>query len=99
MTKGATVTVTKIRIGGKMFILDPGEDVEALEQSIAAAAAAGSGFVRFATAGHVVVSALVTPHLPVRISRIDNSTAQQSGPADPFMPDDAHLGSAAHFDE
>lgn len=92
------MTVTKIRIGGKMFILDADEDVPALETAIAAAAAAGSGFVRFSTAGHVVVSALVTPYLPVRISTVDTPAAQ-ADPGDPFMPDDTHLGSAAHFDE
>jgi len=88
-------TVTKIRIGGKMFILDPDEDVDALERSIASTAANGSGFVRFATAGHVKVSALVTPHLPVRISVIEHSGDEPFEPADDV---DSPLDADAHFD-
>lgn len=91
--------VTKIRIGGKMFILDPDQDVDALERSIAAAAASGSGFVRFATAGHVIVSALVTPYLPVRISEIDHPEDHQFDAAEKFLPaQDSPLGADTHFD-
>lgn len=63
--------VTKIRIGGRMFILDPEQDLDGLRREIIAAVASGADFVQFTTAGNVRVSALVTPHLPVRISEID----------------------------
>jgi len=68
--------VTKIRIGGRMFILDPEQDLEALRRDIVAAAASGADFVQFSTAGNVRVSALVTPYLPVRISEIESPVEQ-----------------------
>jgi len=67
--------VTKIRIGGRMFILDPQQDLDQLRAEITAAATSGANFVYFTTAGGVAVSALVTPYLPVRISVIDSETA------------------------
>ena len=65
--------VAKIRIGGRMFILDPGQDLDELRRDIVAAAASGADFVYFATAGNVRVSALVTPYLPVRISEVESA--------------------------
>jgi len=65
--------VAKIRIGGRMFILSPEQDLDVLRRDIVAAATSGAGFVHFTSATNVAVSALVTPHLPVRISEIETT--------------------------
>jgi len=91
--------VAKIRIGGRMFILDPEQDVEQLRSDIVAAAASGAGFVSFETAAHVSVSALVTPHLPVRISQFETGV-EQSAPSGQAAPgtDDLPFAAGSHFD-
>ena len=72
--------VAKIRIGGRMFVLDPETDVDTLRREIVDAAASGADFVHFETAGGISVSALVTPHLPVRISEYDTAAEQSTAP-------------------
>ena len=91
--------VAKIRIGGRMFILDPDQDLDVLRRDIVAAAASGAGFVFFETAGHISVSALVTPHLPVRISEFE-SVADNSAESDRAAPiaDEPPFDDGAHFD-
>lgn len=91
--------VAKIRIGGRMFILDQGQDLDALRRDIVAAAASGADFVHFETAGHISVSALVTPYLPVRISEFE-SNAEQSAPSDSaaVLAEDPPFADGAHFD-
>ena len=90
--------VAKIRIGGRMFIIDPAEDLDALRDDIVAAAASGAGFVHFHTAGHIAVSALVTPHLPVRISEFESAT--DSAPSDQAAPiaEEPPFAVGSHFD-
>jgi hypothetical protein len=91
--------VVKIRIGGRMFILDPEQNLDVLRDDIVAAASSGAGFVSFETAGHITVSALVTPYLPVRISEIE-TTAEQAAASDQAGPiaEDPPFAVGAHFD-
>jgi len=91
--------VAKIRIGGRMFILDPSQDLDALRRDIVAAASSGADFVYFDTAGHVSVSALVTPHLPVRISEIDTTAEQAADGENVAQPvDEPPFSAGVHFD-
>jgi hypothetical protein len=91
--------VAKIRIGGRMFILDPEQDLDGLRRDIVAAASSGADFVHFVTAGNVAVSALVTPYLPVRISEIETTPEQAAatGPTAQIV-DDPPFSVGAHFD-
>jgi len=91
--------VAKIRIGGRMFILDPAQDIEQLRQEIVVAATSGAGFVHFRSAAGVAVSALVTPHLPVRISEVE----RESEPTTPIATtapgtEDPPFAVGTHFD-
>ena len=91
--------VAKIRIGGRMFILDPEQDLDRLRSDIVAAATSGADFVHFATAGNVKVSALVTPHLPVRISEIETTPEQVAATGQiAQIPDDQPFSIGTHFD-
>jgi hypothetical protein len=91
--------VTKIRIGGRMFILDPEQDLDELRSDIVAAATSGADFVQFSTAGNVRVSALVTPHLPVRISEIETPVEHVAGSENVAqIVDEPPFAGGVHFD-
>lgn len=91
--------IARIRIGGKMFVLKDGQDPERLKRDIVAAARSGADFVEFETAEGVAVSALITPHVVVRlwaIEQSDDASAQSSHPfvSEHTVPD----ANGTHFD-
>lgn len=65
--------ITKVRVDGQTFFLDPAEDLIHLKSSIVDAVREGSDFVDFRTVGHGLVSILVTPRLPVRFEMVERS--------------------------
>lgn len=68
--------VHTVRVDGQLFILEPGQDVGALEADIVSAARDEAGFVRFQTVGRSTVSVLITPLVGVRISAVERDEAQ-----------------------
>jgi hypothetical protein len=93
------VKIVRIRIGGKMFVLRDGQDPEKLKSEVVAAARSGADFVDFETAEGVAVSALITPHVVVRLWSIEQTADAHAQAQHPFVtehtvPDDAEN----HFD-
>jgi len=93
------VKTVRIRIGGKMFVLGEDQDLETLKRDIVAAARSGADFVAFETTGGVGVSALITPHVVVRMWEMDQPADAATQGGQPFvtehtMPDTAE----GHFD-
>lgn len=58
--------VSKVRVDGQMFILQPEADVDALQTQIVDAVRGGGGFVTFDTVGRLAISVLISPGIPVR---------------------------------
>jgi hypothetical protein len=65
--------ISKLRVDGQMFILEPGQDVAGLEEEILEAVRGGAGFVRFGTVGRGLVSVLVTPKIGVRFESLERT--------------------------
>lgn len=65
--------ITKIRIDGQIFYLDPGEDVQALQDRIQDAARTMPTFVEFRSVGHGKVSVLVSAVIPVRFEQVERT--------------------------
>jgi hypothetical protein len=65
--------ISKLRVDGQMFILEPGQDVAGLEQEILEAVRSGAGFVRFETVGRGLVSVLITPKIGVRFESLERT--------------------------
>ena len=68
--------VNKVRVDGQMFILDPSQDVQVLQDRIIEAVQQGAGFVRFETIGRATITVLVTPAVAVRFEVIDRTEEQ-----------------------
>lgn len=68
--------VSKVRVDGQMYILQPDSDVGALEREIVTAVRAGGGFVTFHTVGRAAISVLITPGLPVRFEVLESPEEQ-----------------------
>jgi hypothetical protein len=68
--------ITRLRIDGQFFYLDATQDVAALQDQIAEAAATRAVFVHFDTVGHGRVSVLVTPHLGVRFETQEHTAEE-----------------------
>ena len=63
--------INKVRVDGQMFILQPEQDVDALQSEIVDAARAGGDFVSFNTGGRYSMSVLITAGVVVRFEVID----------------------------
>ncbi len=68
--------VSKVRVDGQTFILDPDEDVQALQDQIIEAVRRGAGFVQFTSVAHATLTVLVTPGAAVRFEVIDRPEEQ-----------------------
>ena len=90
--------IARIRIGGKMFVLGSTQDLEKLKSDIVAAARSGADFVGFETAEGISVSALISPHVVVRIWEVDQpaDTATQGG--HPFVTEHTVPDAEGHFE-
>ncbi|MCU1542422.1 MAG: hypothetical protein JWM50_287 [Microbacteriaceae bacterium] len=84
------MTIDRIRIDGKTYVLAPGQDVAALKLAIETAASAGASFVDFLAAGGHAISALISPGVSVRIESTESvDEAPSDGAlATPFDPSD-----------
>ncbi|AOX66223.1 hypothetical protein BJK06_11055 [Curtobacterium sp. BH-2-1-1] len=83
--------VTKIRIDGQIFFLDPGQDVDALKAAIQDAARTAPTFVEFDTVGHGLVSVLVTPTAPARFETVNRSDDEYESMVEHPEPVDIEL--------
>ena len=68
--------VTRARVHGQMFILDPEQDVDELQRLIIEAVQQGAGFVDFQTVGRSGISVMITPYIGVRFETIERSAEQ-----------------------
>ncbi|WP_347976538.1 hypothetical protein [Microbacterium sp. ProA8] len=68
--------ITRARVDGQAFILDPGQDVGELKRLIVEAVRHGGGFVQFETIGRSTITALITPHIGVRFELLERSDEQ-----------------------
>jgi hypothetical protein len=70
--------ISKLRVDGQMFILEPGQDVARLQEQILGAVGGGAGFVQFETVGRGTVSVLVTPYVGVRFESLERTEQEIS---------------------
>ena len=86
------MSVQKIRVGNKQFILASSQDVVELKRQIVEAVRAGGAFVSLLTAGDELVSVLVTPHSAVHIEEAVGYSDRVGEPVDMlvsgFAPDE-----------
>jgi hypothetical protein len=89
--------ITKVRIDGQMFFLDPAEDVAALRERIEETARTQPTFVEFSTVGHGRVAVLVNSVVPVRFETVEKTDEQYTdmqihpAPLDIDFPTDCDL--------
>jgi hypothetical protein len=79
------VKTVRIRIGGKMFVLGEHQDFDKLKRDIVAAARSGADFVAFETAEGISVSALISPHVVVRMWEIEQPADTSAQGAHSFV--------------
>lgn len=77
--------IVRIRIGGKMFVLGSDQDFETLKRDIVAAARSGADFVSFETAEGISVSALISPHVVVRMWEVEQAADAAAQGTHPFV--------------
>jgi len=93
------VKIVRIRIGGKMFVLGEAQDLEKLKRDIVAAARSGADFVAFETTEGIAVSALITPHVVVRMWELEQTADASTQGAHPFVTEHTVPDTAeGHFD-
>ena len=68
--------VNKVRVDGQMFILDPDQNVQDLQDRIINAVRQGAGFVQFETIGRATIAVLVTPGVAVRFEVLERTEEQ-----------------------
>ena len=68
--------VNKVRVDGQMFILDPEQNVQELQDRIIEAVRQGGAFVKFETIGRATITVLITPGVPVRFEVLDRTEEQ-----------------------
>ncbi len=68
--------ISKIRIDGQMFLLEPDQSVEELKERIVDSARKGAEFVQFEAVGYGRVSVLATANIPVRIEELERTEDQ-----------------------
>jgi len=94
------VKIVRIRIGGKMFVLGEHQDFDKLKREIVAAARSGADFVGFETAEGISVSALISPHVVVRMWEIDQPADASAQSAHPYVTEHTVPENAEeHFDD
>jgi hypothetical protein len=92
------VKIARIRIGGKMFVLGTTQDLEKLKRDIVAAARSGADFVGFETAEGISVSALISPHVVVRMWEVDQPADTGTQGAQPFVTEHTVPEAEGHFE-
>jgi hypothetical protein len=59
-----------------MFLLEPDQDLERLQEQILEAVGQGAGFVRFESVGRGSITVLVTPLIRIRFESLERSPEQ-----------------------
>ena len=91
--------IVRIRIGGKMFVLGEHQDFEKLKRDIVSAARSGADFVSFETAEGISVSALISPHVVVRMWEVEQTADAATQGTHPFVTEHTVPDTAeGHFD-
>jgi len=90
--------ISRIRIGGKMFVLGKSQDFDQLKSDIVAAARSGADFVDFETTEGVAVSALITPNVVVRMWELDQTPDASTQAAQPFVTEHTVPEAEGHFE-